>query len=250
MAKGLMRKLVVVFVFMMIGGAVLAQFNDTVNYHLRAAATGNLNHTNTGSTSIFNNSFGFDINKKRFSLNSSAGYIYGKNPTQKTNDDFLGVMNFDYLYSVQKLYYWGLAAYEKSYSLKINDRFQTGGGVGYTFLRKPEALLVVSNGLLFETTDLKQMDQYGRKSYQTLRNSFRVKFRFSIKGDLVIFEGTEFVQNSFNEGQDYILKLNNNVSVKIYKWLSLTAAFNYNRMNAIGTENLFLSYGLAFDRYF
>jgi hypothetical protein len=226
------------------------QFSDTVNYHLKAAATGNMNRTNTGTSSIFNNLLGFDINKKHVSFNSSAAYIYGRNPTQKTNDDFIAVMNFDYLQAVSKLYYWGLASYEKSFSLKVDNRFQAGGGLGYNIMNKPEATIIVSDGLLFETADLSQKDQYGRTSYQTLRNSFRLKFRFRIKDDLITVDGTEFLQNSLSEGQDFILKLNANFSIRLYKWLSLTSAFNYNRMNAIGTENLFLSYGLTFDRYF
>lgn len=227
-----------------------AQFSDTVNYHIKAAATGNMNRTNTGTTSIFNNAVGFDISKRHVSLNSSAAYIYGRNPLQKTNDDFLAVTNADFLQSVSKLYYWALASYEKSFSLKVDNRFQVGGGVGYTFVREPNSLVILSNGLLFETADLSQKDQYGRTAYQTLRNSLRLKFRFAFKDNFITVDGTEFLQNSLSEGKDYILKLNTNVSVRLYKWLSLTATFNYNRMNVIGTENLFLSYGLMFDKYF
>ena len=245
-----MRKLGIIIVLALLSSHSFAQFSDTVNYHAKVAATGNMNRTNTGTTSIFNNFVGFDINKKHVSLNSSAAYIYGRNPLQKTNDDFLAVMNADFLRSVSKLYYWALASYEKSFSLKVDNRFQVGGGVGYTFVKEPNSLVILSNGLLFETADLSQKDQYGRTAYQTLRNSLRLKFRFAFKDNLITIDGTEFLQNSLSEGKDYILKLNTNVSVRLYRWLSLTATFNYNRMNVIGTENLFLSYGLMFDKYF
>lgn len=243
-------KRLMIVILVLAGKFSFGQFSDTVNYHLKMAATGNMNKTTTGTSSVFNNLLGFDISKKYVSLNSSAAYIYGRNPTQKTNDDVIAVMNADFMQSVSKLYYWALASYEKSFSLKVDNRLQAGGGVGYTILNQPNSVIVVSDGLLFETADLSQKDQYGRTSYQTLRNSFRLKFRFKIKEDLVTIDGTEFLQNSLSEGADYILKLNTAVNIKLYRWLSLTTAFNYNRMNSIGTENLFLSYGLTFDRYF
>ncbi len=144
--------------------------------------TGNLNRTNTaGSTYLLNNALQFQVNKKKFSINSLASHIYGKNPTAKTNDDFLGILNLDILKGIQKFYYWALTSYEKSFSLKLDNRFQAGAGVGYTFANTDKANLEVSDGILFETTDLSIPDQRGQTSYQTVRNSLRVKYRFVIK---------------------------------------------------------------------
>src|SRR5688572_29601667 len=134
--------------------AGFAQFSDTVNYYINFAGTGNLNRTNTGSTYLFNNAMRFQIDKKKFSINSMASHIYGKNPTLKTNDDFLAILNLDILKGVQKFYYWGLTSYEKSFSLKVDNRFQAGAGVGYTFVNNDKANLELSDGILFETTDL------------------------------------------------------------------------------------------------
>jgi len=226
-----------------------AQFSDTVNYYINFSGTGNLNRTNTGTTYLLNNVLRFQVDKKKVSLNSMVSHLYGQNPQSKTNDDLLAILNLDVLKGVQKFYYWGLADYEKSFSLKVDNRFQAGAGVGYTFVNNANANLELSDGFLFETVDLSISDQRGQTSYQVVRNSARLKYRFIIKG-IFRFEGTNFYQPSLSDGRDYILKLNNNFSVNLYKWLHLTTSFNYNRQNITATENLFLSYGLMVEKYF
>jgi hypothetical protein len=229
--------------------AGLAQFSDTVNYYVHFAGTGNLNRTSTGTTYLFNNVLRFQVDKKKFSVNSMVSHIYGKNPNLKTNDDLLAMLNLDLLKGVQKFYYWGLTVYEKSFSLKVDNRFQAGAGVGYTFVNNAKANLELSDGFLFETVDLSIPDQRGQTSYQTVRNSLRLKYRFIIK-DIFRFEGTNFYQPSLSDGRDYILKLNNTFAINLYKWLHLTTSFNYNRQNITSTENLLLSYGLMVEKYF
>lgn len=230
--------------------AALTQFNDTVNYYANFSGTGNLNKTNTsGTTFLLNNAMQFQVNKKKYSINSFASHIYGRNPIQKTNNDFLASLNLDILKSVQKLYYWGLASYEKSFSLKVDNRFQAGAGVGYTFVNNKKSNLEISDGFLFETVGLSIPDQRGQTSYQTVRNSFRLKYRFIIK-DIFRFDGMDFFQPSLSDGRDYILKLSNNFSIRLYKWLSFTTSFIYNRQNITSTENLLLTYGLTMEKYF
>jgi hypothetical protein len=241
--------MIVIYLFMM-QLAGFAQFNDTVNYYANFSGTGNLNRTNTtGSTYLLNNALQFQVSKKKFSINSMANHVYGKNPTSKTNDDFLGILNLDILKGVQQFYYWALTSYEKSFSLKLDKRFQAGAGVGYTFVNTTNANLEVSDGVLFETADLSISDEKGQTSYQTVRNSLRLKYRFIIK-EIFRLDGINFYQPSFSDGSDYILKLNANFSIKLYKWLNFTTSFNYNRQNITSTENLFLSYGLSMEKYF
>ncbi|MBO9200210.1 MULTISPECIES: DUF481 domain-containing protein [Niastella] len=230
--------------------AGFSQFSDTVHYYANFSGTGNLNRTNTaGSTYLLNNAFQFQVSKKKFSINSLASYIYGKNPSTKTNDDLLAILNLDILKGVQKFYYWALTSYEKSFSLKLDNRFQAGAGVGYTFVNTNNANLEISDGVLFETTDLSIPDQEGQTSYQTVRNSLRLKYRFIIK-EIFRFDGINFYQASLSDGDDYILKLRANFSIKLYKWLNFTTSFNYNRQNVTATENLFLSYGLSMEKFF
>jgi hypothetical protein len=230
--------------------AGLAQFNDTVNYYANFSGTGNLNRTNTtGTTFLLNNTMQFQVNKKKYSINSFASHVYGRNPTIKTNNDFLATLNVDILKAVQKFYYWALTSYEKSFSLKVDNRFQAGAGVGYSFVNNKKANLEISDGFLFETVALSIPDQRGQTSYQTVRNSFRLKYRFIIN-DIFRFDGIDFFQPSLSDGQDYILKLSTNFSIKLYKWLSFTTSFNYNRQNITSTENLLFTYGLTMEKYF
>jgi hypothetical protein len=230
--------------------AGFTQFSDSVDHYLNFVGTGNLNRTTPGGTTyLLNNIVKFQIDKKKVSLNSMVSHIYGKNPTSKTNDDLLAIVNLDVLKGVQKFYYWGLTSFEKSFSLKIDSRFQAGAGVGYTFVNKDKANLEVSDGFLYETSDLAVTDKLGRTSYQTVRNSLRLKYRFIIK-EIFRFDGLHFYQPSLSDGGDYILKLHNSFSVKLYKWLSFTTAFNYNRQNITSTENLLISYGLSLEKYF
>jgi hypothetical protein len=230
--------------------AGFAQFNDTVSHYLNFIGTGNLNRTTPGGTSyLLNNVVKFQIDKKIISLNSFASHIFGSNPTSKTNDDFLAIVNLDVLKGVQKLYYWGLTSFEKSFSLKVDSRFQAGAGVAYSFFRSDKATLELSDGFLYETSDLGITDKLGRTSYQTVRNSLRLKYRFIIK-DIFRLDGLHFYQPSLADGSDYILKLNTSLSVRLYKWLNFTTVFNYNRQNITATENLLITYGLSLEKYF
>src|SRR5690349_7866654 len=186
--------------------AAYTQFNDTVSHYLSFSGTGNLNRTTPGGTTyLLNNAVKFQIDKKKISLNSMASHIYGKNPTSKTNDDLLAIANLDVLKGVQKFYYWALTGFEKSYSLKVDSRFQGGVGVGYSFVNTDKANLEVSDGFLYETSNLAITDKLGRTSYQTVRNSARLKYRFIIK-EIFRFDGLHFYQPSMTDGDDYILK--------------------------------------------
>ena len=250
MTKTVNRVLVTAICLCMIQLAGYAQFNDTVSHYINFSGTGNLNRTTPGGTTyLLNNAVKFMIDKKTFSVNSMASHIYGKNPTSKTNDDYLAILYVDILKGVQKFYYWGLTGFEKSFSLKVDSRFQAGVGVGYTFVNTDKANLELSDGFLYETSDLAITDKAGRTSYQTVRNSLRLKYHFVIK-DIFTIDGVNFYQPSLTQGNDYILKLNTGLSVKLYRWLSFTTAFNYNRQNITNTENLLMTYGLSLEKYF
>jgi hypothetical protein len=82
-----------------------------------------------------------------------------------------------------------------------------------------------------------------------MRNSFRVKFRFAIK-DLFIIDGVDFLQNSLSDKSDYNIRSNTTLSFKIKKWLSVTTAVTYNKLNLTGSENFLFSYGVSMEKYF
>src|SRR3954454_24760328 len=147
-----------------------AQFNDSINYHLRFITTGSLNRTGDGDAYLLNNGIGFNINKRKVTLNTNAGWVWGQLNNTLTNNDFIATADMDFLKKVSKLYYWGLLNFESSYSLKTKYRFQPGAGAGYRFIDSPNKVFTVSDGILFEMANLTDAT-YGKEKYQTVRNS-------------------------------------------------------------------------------
>jgi hypothetical protein len=225
-----------------------SQFNDTTHYYLNYAATGTLNKADNGHSYVLNNALTFEVNKKNVSFNSSSSYVYGESQSGVTNNDFTSSLNFDLYRAVRTWYYWGLASYTSSYSLNISNQFQTGAGIGYNTVRKSNAELVISDGILFETSNLYNPVP-GKSVYVTARNSLRIKYRWVIK-NLVTIDGMHFWQPALNDISNYIIRSTGNLSVSLYKWLSLTSSFNYNRFNETHRENLFINFGLTFQKYF
>lgn len=229
--------------------AAFAQFNDTINYYVNYTSTGVINETNEGSSYVLNNNAKFSISKKSMSFNLVSGWIYGQQQGTQTNNDFLSALDANLYKTFKHFYYWGLGTFEKSYSLKINHRLQAGAGIGYNIVDRQQAVFIISDGILYEKSDLQVSDELGRSRYETFRNSFRIKFRFIFK-NRVTLDGSDFLQHSLSEKKDYIVKSNTNLSIKLQKWLSFTAALTYNKLNLTRRENLLLTYGLTFERYF
>src|SRR5688572_28578762 len=121
-----------------------AQFNDSTHHMLAYSATGIINKTNNNRSYLLNNEVRYTLNSTKITLNAAAGYVYGQLQDMKTNNDFSSTVDCDLFKTSHRLYYWALGSYDKSYSLKINDRLQAGGGVAYNFIRKANALLVLS----------------------------------------------------------------------------------------------------------
>ncbi|ACU63235.1 DUF481 domain-containing protein [Chitinophaga pinensis] len=225
-----------------------AQFSDSVHYYGKFASMGSINTTQDGRAYLLNNSFKVGVSKKKISLNGSGGWIYGQQDGTLTNNDFASALDFSLFRSVRQIYYWGLATYDKSYSLKINDRFQGGAGIAYNLLDSKKAYLSLSDGLLFETSNLFLEDTIP-DIYHTFRNSFRLLYKFVIH-DIVVIDGAHFLQNSLSLGRDFNIKSTSNLSILLNKWLSITATLTYNKLNRTGRENLLFNYGLTVEKYF
>jgi hypothetical protein len=225
-----------------------SQFNDTTHYHMNFAATGTFNKASAGDSYVLNNALGFDVNKKKMSLNSSNSWVYGQSQGRVTNNDFSSTLNFDLYRAVRTWYYWGLASYTSSYSLKISNQFQAGAGIGYNAVRKDNEELVISDGILFESSNLYNATT-GKSTYVTARNSLRVKYRWIIWKSVVL-DGMQFWQPALNDISNYIVRSTNNLSVGLNKWLSIGASLTYNRFNKTNSENLLINFGLTVDKYF
>ncbi|RFS19985.1 DUF481 domain-containing protein [Chitinophaga silvatica] len=244
----MMKRVVLLFFSLCLYVTSLAQFSDSVHYYVKYGSTGSINKTNDGTAYLLNNNLGFKISKKKITLNTSASYIYGKQNHALTNNDVSAALDFSVNTGSDRFYYWGLTTYDRSYSLKINDRFQAGAGVAYDVIKRENAFLNLSDGLLFETSNLYLHDTIP-DVYQTLRNSFRLSYKWVIK-KMIVFEGANYFQNSFMNGNDYIIKCNNSMSVKLRSWLSITAALTYNKLNRTERENLLMNYGLTVEKFF
>jgi hypothetical protein len=228
--------------------AVRAQFNDSTHFHTSHASTGSINKTNDGSSYLLNNAFKFNIKNKRTTLNFNNSWVYGKSNSNLTNNDFSSSLDFNLNSSLKHFYYWGLANYNTSFSLKINNQLLAGLGAAYNVIDRKNAMLNLSDGVLYDLSDL-YLSSTETDVYQTYRNSFRLNFRFVIH-NLVVVDGNNFLQNSFQRSSDYNIRSTTNLSVKLQKWLALTTSFNYNRVNRTHRQNVLLNYGLSVEKYF
>jgi len=226
----------------------VAQFTDSIRHRISLSATGNLNKTNTGSSYLLNNEATFNIKNKKSSFNSLAGWVYGQQAGKLANNDFVTTIDFNLFSRSHKWYYWGLANYATSYSLRINNQLQSGLGAAYNFIDTTNAWLNLSDGIIYETSSLVTVNM-NNEIYRTFRNSLRLSYRFVIYRQIIL-SGTNFLQNSLNSSNDYIIRLKNNLGFKLNNWLVFSTSIAYNKLSRTGRENLLLEYGLAIEKLF
>jgi hypothetical protein len=217
-------------------------------YHVVLNSTGSINKTVGDITYLFNNDLKFGMKKKSITVSFENSWIYGIDHHATTNNDYSSVLQFDLYKTLPHFYYWGLANYNTSYSLKINSQALAGAGVAYSVLDRKNAYLNFSDGLVYDQSNLVLPDS-AHLIYHTVRNSFRLAFKFTIKNILEI-NSSSFLQNSFTDGQDYIIRSATSLSIKLTKWLDLTSSLNFNEQKRTASSNLIFTYGLKFDRYF
>lgn len=226
-----------------------SQFNDSTFYLVRYSATGIINRTNDASSYALTNALRFGVTKKKLSLNSSSSWTYGQQQKRVTNNDFFTALDFNWYPNDEKrLYYWGLGTYESSFSLKVNSRTQMGLGAAYNFIDKPDFFINLSDGILYEFSNLKITDSTN-DIYQTFRNSFRFRFRYVYK-DRITLDGVSYYQNSLKDGSDYIINSTTTVGIKLMKWISFTSSLKYNKVRRSNRDNLLLTFGLTAEKYF
>jgi hypothetical protein len=136
-------------------------------------------------------------------------------------------------------FYWALLNYNTSFSLKINNESQGGLGFAYSLIDTKNAYLNFSDGVVYDQSNLLVPDSIPY-SYHTYRNFFRLTFHFSIKG-VIILDGSHYLQNSFKQGNDYVIRANTSLTFKLRKWIGLTTVSAYNKMNRSNSENLHMA---------
>jgi hypothetical protein len=242
-----MKRILITILIILVSRTVFAQFSDSVHYYGKFASTGSINKTNEGDAYLLSNAFKVGVSKKKIVLNGSGSWVYGENNQDLTNNDFSSSVDFSLFRAVRHIYYWGLANYDKSFSLKINDRVQTGAGIAYNFLDRKTAYLSVSDGFIWEKGDLFIQDTI-HDVYDAVRNSARVSYKIVIH-DLITVEGTQFFQPNIKDISDYNLRSVNGVAFNLRKWLAITASMTYNKITRTGRENLLFTYGLTIEKY-
>lgn len=230
------------------GFAAKAQFSDTTNYHVIYNSTGSVNRARDGSSYLLNNSLRFEIKKKAIALNASNSWIYGRSNDALTNNDYSSTVDFNLYKAIPHAYYWGLANYNTSYSLKINSQLLAGGGIAYSILDKPNTYLNISDGILYDLSDINTSDTT-RELYHTYRNSLRLQFHFLIN-NLITVDSGSFLQNSLTRNNDYIIRSTFGLGFKLNNWLNLNGSLSYNKISRTQSENLLLTYGLRVEKYF
>jgi hypothetical protein len=226
-----------------------AQYSDTTQHYLKLAATGSINKTNETENYLANNSCRFGMRRKRVGMNTSAAWVYGEQNNVLSNNDFNAWADMNwYPHSSRNFYYWALANYTTSYSLKINSQYQTGAGIAYSIINRDSIYLNVSDGILYEYSDLQLSDTLGER-YNTYRNSLRLWFRYKYK-NMIAFDGGGFLQNSLKDGNDYIIRTSASLDFKLGRGFSLRTTLVYNKFNRTDKENLLFNYGLVYEKYF
>lgn len=223
------------------------QFTDSTQHLINVTSTNSINRADGKSAYLFNNAVRFSMQKERVRLNFNNNWLYGNQNKELTNNDFSSSLDINLYRTFPGFFYWGLVNYNTSFSLKIRNQVLAGAGVAYNIFDDDTAYLNLSNGLLYDASSIFQDDE--RIDYQTLRNSLRLAFRF-VLWDLIVFSGSNFWQPSLRDGNDYNIRLNDNIAFRLNRWLSVTAAFTYNRVNRTQSENMLFTYGLSFERYF
>ncbi len=233
---------------LLITETAFSQFTDSTAHLVQYVSTGSINQTDDSKAYLLNNTFKYGLRKKSLSLNFNNNWIYGKQNRQLTNNDFSSNLDFNLYKSLPNFFYWGLLNYNTSRSLKINNQLLAGAGIAYNLLNNERAYLNISDGLLFDASDIISPEGL-RDKYETMRNSLRISFRFLIVQNLTL-TNTSFLQNAINNNDDYIIKTDAALNFKINKWLSLNTGYKYNRISRTQRKNSFLNYGLSFERYF
>lgn len=243
-----MRGLFIICFFLLRSLCSSAQFSDSITHYFRVAASGNLNRSNNATAYLLSNEARYSVRKKRTTLNTVATWLYGEQGSRLTNNDFVATADFNLYRDSSNLYYWALANYTTSYSLKINNQVQTGLGLAYNFVNTASAWLNLSDGILYERSHLATGDP-NRNQYHTFRNSLRLAYRFIIRKNLTV-AGTNFLQSSLGNGNDYIVRTSNSLVLKLNQWISVGTTISYNQFKRTGTENLLFTYGIVAEKYF
>lgn len=233
---------IILFLFLLLSFNAYSQ--DTTKYSANLTSTGSINKTFNSNTSLFENNLNLGVKSRDFMLNSTSDWAYGRQSGQLTNNDFSSTIVTDIYTKNHHVFYWALATFNTSYSLKIVNQFIGGAGIAYNFVYTKHVRVNLSEGVVYDEANLRNpiLD------YQILRNSLRFSYHFHY--DNLSLDGSNYLQNAFSDYHNYIIKSNTAFSIKLQKYISFVTALNYNDFTVNHHENLLLTYGLTLSKEF
>lgn len=244
----LCQKITVLWLLLSSAQALAQDKIDSAAFYAGFTSTGTYNRTNSSSYYLLSNGIKLGLKKKDLVWNSTSKWLYGQENRNLTNNDFSSAWDVNLYKTFPRFYYWGLLLYNTSYSLKINSQGQGGLGIAYNFIDKTTSQINLSDGILYDYSDLNPTDST-RQVYGTFRNSLRLQLKWKFK-ERFTFSGNAYLQNSLQYGHDYIIKSDVSLSLRIWKWMSLSSTFSYNEMSRTKSQNLFVTYGLTIENNF
>lgn len=243
-----MKQIFWIFILILQAFICAAQNPDSIHHEAAYSGTGSINRANEKVAYLLNNSLRYSLRHKHLRLNFANSWVWGQQDGELRNNDYNATLDVNLYPKSPKYYYWGLGNYTTSFSLKIESQVQAGLGAAYNILKGSKGVLNISDGLLYERSNIFLNDTL-REDYHTIRNSLRLRFKY-FYASLLTVEGNGFIQNSLYDGQDYIIRSNLSLGVKIYKFLSFKAALQYDKIQRTGKENLLFTYGIAIEQIF
>jgi hypothetical protein len=227
---------------------------DTAHFHYNFSGTGTLNTTNSLRSFVVSQLLKLSLLEKSSVVNFTNDWVYGKQFSTLTNNDYSGSLDVGVYKTLAHFYYWGMANFTTSVSLLIHRQEQVGLGPGYNVIDKKRAVLLVSDGVIYEQGDLydslyggSNANTYRRDIYHTFRNSFHLLFHWLIR-DRYSLDGSGFWQNSPAMWSDYNLRMTASGSVKLEKWLAITTSVVYARFTRTRSRNTLWTFGATIQR--
>ncbi|WP_159466658.1 DUF481 domain-containing protein [Dyadobacter sp. 3J3] len=153
------------------------------------------------------------------SIASNPRFTYGKqNGILAERDSYLDL--FVDVFKKRKTYVFALGNLETSNLRGITLRVLAGGGIGYRVLNSSKNRLVLTNAIVHESTNFRELPTIGIQ-----RNSFRVKGRHSFAKDRFRINHLTYLQPAITDFSN--LRWNTVISLEfpVNKWVVLRTSF-------------------------
>lgn len=172
-----------------------------------------------------------DIFYKNWHLENNTSYRYNKTNTRLVEDNWYELITLKYYHNGYKKLYPGVFYfYETNIIYRVDKRYNYGLGLGSVLDHGTTKLSLLAalasenshyNGFEFENSDI---DDSKRNNGLFL---FRLNNAYTFADKKITFSYQLFYLQSLKEGPDFDIRLNSRISFKVFKELSVFAAYNY-----------------------